>query len=444
MGGARAGEVASALAVSTFEGLAGTTGLPEELLRTTIAEANTRIHATSERDAATAGMGTTITAALVADAAVSFGHVGDSRAYLWRGGVLQQLSDDHSLVGELVRRGALTPEEAERHPQKNIITRTVGTEPALAVDTWTRRGGAGRRLPARLRRPQRHGPRRRDRARSSARRRPSRTPPAQLVRAANAAGGIDNITALLFRVGDGPPVEAAELPPETTLLPDSVFADEPPPKRRRGRPPAAVRAVGAGRRRRPRRRRAGAAARGALRRRQADGRLAIYQGVPYDLVGDLRLYRRIRSTPIPVSVADAGRARRRCSTTRSCRWTTRRPASTGCRPPSTTGATRDRAPPHAAQPRTRQPARRRPAGRDGLRRRLHRARERRLDRLAVVRRASSSACTASPTWCCGSRCRAPTRTCCRWWRCWRRSARSRSTASTRRSRATRACGSSSA
>ena len=245
-------------------------------------------------------MGTTITAALVADAAVSFGHVGDSRAYLWRGGVLQQVSDDHSLVGELVRRGALTPEEAERHPQKNIITRTVGTEPALAVDTWTVEAAEGDVFllasdglsdmirDAEIAEILGSAPSLAHAARA-------------LVRAANNAGGIDNITALLFRVGDGPPVEAVELPPETTLLPDSVFADEPPPKRRRGvrRLLFVLSALVV----------AGALVVGglALLREahfvgaEADGRLAIYQGVPYDVVGDLRLYRRIRSSPIPVS-----------------------------------------------------------------------------------------------------------------------------------------------
>ena len=300
MGGSRAGEVASGIAVSTFEGLAGTSGLPEELLRATIADANTRIHATAERDAATAGMGTTITAALVSDAAVSFGHVGDSRAYLWRDGVLQQLSDDHSLVGELVRRGALTPEEAERHPQKNIITRTVGTEPALAVDTWTLEAVeddvfllASDGLNNMVRDPEIA------RILGAA---PSLALAArELVRAANAAGGIDNITALLFRVGDGPPATAAELPPETTLLPDMVYADEPPKRRRRGlrrllfvlsaMVVSAALAIG-----------------GLALLREAhfvgataNGQVAIFQGVPYDLVGDLRLYRTIRSSSVPVS-----------------------------------------------------------------------------------------------------------------------------------------------
>jgi serine/threonine protein phosphatase PrpC len=300
MGGSRAGEVASGIAVATFEGLGGTTGLPEELLRTTIVDANSRIHATAERDAATAGMGTTITAALVSDAAVSFGHVGDSRAYLWRDGVLQQLSDDHSLVGELVRRGALTPEEAERHPQKNIITRTVGTEPALAVDTWTLEAAqddvfllASDGLNNMVRDP--------EIARILANAPSLAHAARELVRAANAAGGIDNITALLFRVGDGPPATAAELPPETTLLPDMVYADEPPKRRRKGlrRVLFVLSALVVS---------AALAIGGLSLLREAhfvgattDGRVAIFQGVPYDLVGDLRLYRTIRSSSIPVS-----------------------------------------------------------------------------------------------------------------------------------------------
>ena len=82
-------------------------------------------------------MGTTVTAALVNDGRIAFGHVGDSRAYLLRDGALQQLSDDHSLVGELVRRGALTPDEAARHPQRSIITRALGADDEVDVDTWS-------------------------------------------------------------------------------------------------------------------------------------------------------------------------------------------------------------------------------------------------------------------------------------------------------------------
>jgi protein phosphatase len=309
MGGSRAGEVASQLAVSTFEGLAGTRGLPEELLRTTIAEANARIHDAAERDGTKAGMGTTITAALVADATVSFGHVGDSRAYLWRDGVLQQLSDDHSLVGELVRRGALTPEEAERHPQKNIITRTVGTEPALDVDTWTLDAApddvfllASDGLNNMVRDTE---------IASILAKAPSLSHAArELVRAANAAGGIDNITALLFRVGTGAPATAppdgtdtgTDTDTDTTLLPQMIFVDEPEPQRRRGlrRLLFVLSALVVS---------AALALGGLALLRQshfvgatADGRVAIYQGVPIDLVGDLRLYRRIRTSTIPVAV----------------------------------------------------------------------------------------------------------------------------------------------
>src|SRR2546423_11614296 len=82
-------------------------------------------------------MGTTLTVALVEDDRVRFGHVGDSRAYLVRGGELMQLTEDHSLVGELVRSGKLAPEDAESHPQRSVITRALGTDPDVDVDTFT-------------------------------------------------------------------------------------------------------------------------------------------------------------------------------------------------------------------------------------------------------------------------------------------------------------------
>ncbi len=82
-------------------------------------------------------MGSTVTAALVGPSVVTFGHVGDSRAYLWRGGVLTRLSDDHSLVAEWVRAGALAPEEAARHPQRSVITRALGADWQIEVDVWS-------------------------------------------------------------------------------------------------------------------------------------------------------------------------------------------------------------------------------------------------------------------------------------------------------------------
>jgi PPM family protein phosphatase len=81
-------------------------------------------------------MGTTMTVALVTDNIVSIGHVGDSRAYLIRDGQLDQLTEDHSLVAELMRSGKLSPEEAETHPQRSVITRALGTEPDVDVDTF--------------------------------------------------------------------------------------------------------------------------------------------------------------------------------------------------------------------------------------------------------------------------------------------------------------------
>jgi protein phosphatase len=88
-------------------------------------------------------MGSTVTAALVGPTGVAFAHVGDSRAYLWRGGVLTRLSDDHSLVAEWVRSGAIAPEDAAQHPQRSVITRALGADWQIEVDTWTTPARAG-------------------------------------------------------------------------------------------------------------------------------------------------------------------------------------------------------------------------------------------------------------------------------------------------------------
>jgi serine/threonine protein phosphatase PrpC len=144
MGGAQAGEVASKAAVDTFAGgLPDGEGSPEERLAGLVTRANAQIHALAQSDEQWAGMGTTLTAAYLDDEDLAVAHVGDSRLYLLRDGALQQLTDDHSLVGELVRRGQLTPEEAEEHPQRSIITRALGPEGEVAVDhhTWPVRDG---------------------------------------------------------------------------------------------------------------------------------------------------------------------------------------------------------------------------------------------------------------------------------------------------------------
>lgn len=137
MGGAKAGEVASGLAAAALKetGADGMSG--EERVTQLIQEANRRVFRRANEDREASGMGTTMTVALVEDGRVVFGHVGDSRAYLIRSGSIEQLTDDHSLVAELVRSGRLTPEEAEAHPQRSVITRAVGTEPDVDVDTFT-------------------------------------------------------------------------------------------------------------------------------------------------------------------------------------------------------------------------------------------------------------------------------------------------------------------
>ncbi len=132
MGGAQAGEIAARIAASVLRESPG-----EEAVVELIKEANRRVYEAATDDEARSGMGTTITAALVEDGTVQIGHVGDSRAYRIRDGQLEQLTEDHSLVAELVRSGKLTPEEADVHPQRSVITRTVGTDPDVDVDTFS-------------------------------------------------------------------------------------------------------------------------------------------------------------------------------------------------------------------------------------------------------------------------------------------------------------------
>ena len=136
MGGPQAGEVASRLAAAALEE-SSVGGSGEDKVVQLIQEANRRVHAAATEDAAHAGMGTTMTVALLEDGSVAIGHVGDSRAYLSRDGTLEQLTQDHSLVGELMRSGKLSPEEARLHPQRSVITRALGTDPDVDVDTYT-------------------------------------------------------------------------------------------------------------------------------------------------------------------------------------------------------------------------------------------------------------------------------------------------------------------
>jgi PPM family protein phosphatase len=201
MGGAQAGEVASQLAVEAFKGGLDDPPAPEEALARLAHEANTRIHERSHSHTEQAGMGTTLTALYVGPEEVAIAHVGDSRAYCWRDGELIRLTEDHSLVDELLRQGRLTPQEAEEHPQRSVITRALGPELDVEVDTRSFRARAGDvyllcsdglttmvsedDLAAVLRE---HSD--------------LRAAGEALIAAANQAGGRDNITVVLLRVED--------------------------------------------------------------------------------------------------------------------------------------------------------------------------------------------------------------------------------------------------
>jgi PPM family protein phosphatase len=226
MGGAQAGEVASRVAVETFhDGLRDGADAERSLLAQ-VQQANARINELSHASAEHAGMGTTITVVYVGEQEVSIAHVGDSRAYCLRAGELLRLTDDHSLVDELIREGKLTPEEAEEHPQRSVITRALGPEPAVEVDVRSFGGrpddvylicsdglttmlGESELLDVLLAHE-------------------------ALIAAANAAGGKDNITVVLFRLEEL--LSAAERDADghttsTTLAPPAAVASRERPDR---------------------------------------------------------------------------------------------------------------------------------------------------------------------------------------------------------------------
>jgi serine/threonine protein phosphatase PrpC len=142
MGGHRAGDVASQMAVTNL----GTSWEEQELLDNEkiaqwfiqmIQQENTIIYMQGQQEPAYSGMGTTIVAAALLEEQFTIAHVGDSRAYLIRDGQIKQLTEDHSLVNELVKSGEITEEMAVNHPRKNILTRSVGMPGTVEVDVAT-------------------------------------------------------------------------------------------------------------------------------------------------------------------------------------------------------------------------------------------------------------------------------------------------------------------
>ncbi len=346
MGGAQAGEVASRIAVETFQQGLPEDGTPAERLAMRAKEANRRIYDLSKAAQERAGMGTTLTAAYLDDTNLAIAHVGDSRAYLFRDGELKRLTQDHSLVEELKARGKLTEEQAAEHPQRSIITRALGPEPTVEVDTWNYPVKAGDvlllcsdGLTSMLSEDQVAAVlNQADTIQHAAQR---------LIDEANEAGGRDNITVVLFRleeVGAEQPTMVASAATQETLIsaradggqaterhapvpvaPPPASPEEPkaprlartqravPPQtpvatkqRRFVKPLAALIAVvvvlfliGGG---------------GYLATRQlyfigtnSHGIVTIYRGLPYDLPAGLHLYESYYVSGVPASAIPANR-----------------------------------------------------------------------------------------------------------------------------------------
>jgi PPM family protein phosphatase len=296
MGGAQAGEIASRMCAEAFAAADILHGAPADVLRATIRTANRSILERSRSDPDAAGMGTTVTAAFMDDSGtIAFAHVGDSRAYLLRDGSLQRLSDDHSLVGELVRKGELSETDAEHHPQRSVITRALGTDESVEVDSFAVRAqdgdvfllcsdGLNTMVPEATIADILAG--------GGAAARIAR----DLVRAALAGGGEDNVTAIVFRVGEAAAeteAAAAAQDGRTHILPANLDDEDRDHDGEGGlRARTIVALIGAG---------ALAlvlavAAVVGLRESHfigadtATGRVAVYQGVPVDLPFGVHLY----------------------------------------------------------------------------------------------------------------------------------------------------------
>jgi len=318
MGGAQAGEVASGLAAAALRDEASELAGGERRVDDLIQEANRRVYQRQSQDASASGMGTTMTVALVEDGRVAIGHVGDSRAYLIRDRKLEQLTEDHSLVAELVRSGKLSPEEAETHPQRSVVTRALGTDPNVDVDTFEVEGRTGdlyMLCSDGLTTMVDDGTildeidRNRDDLRSAAK---------ALVRAANRGGGEDNITVVFFELVS----EQEHADEQTVALPpprEQVDDEEDTLDEVDGVKPIAVEEEATRPRSRDERhpvRRGlmfvallfvaliacGFAVWGLWRSHfvgaEADGHVAVYQGVPWNVVGNVRLYRTVYVSPL--------------------------------------------------------------------------------------------------------------------------------------------------
>lgn len=240
MGGAQAGEIAARLAVTTFE-QDGIALRGEEALAGLLQLANERIFRRATTDLAAAGMGTTAIVAVVDEQAgtLALAHVGDSRAYRVRDGRLERLTSDHSLVAELVKGGTITEEEALVHPARSVITRVLGTDPTVDVDV-----ARAELLPGDVVVLCSDGLSSMVRDESILALVTGASGPVgateALVAAANAAGGDDNVTVVVFEVLEGDAPERPVRAPQAPDGPEGPSAPEPP------EPPDAIRRHGPG------------------------------------------------------------------------------------------------------------------------------------------------------------------------------------------------------
>jgi PPM family protein phosphatase len=317
MGGAQAGEVASHLAVEVLEqGLPEGAGSVEERLRARVREANTRIMESAGADDARAGMGTTLPVAYVGEDDLTVAHVGDSRLYRLRDGSFERLTDDHSLVEELVRQGKLTPEQADEHPQRSIITRALGAEEGVEADsrTWPGRDGDVYLICSDGLTSMIPEARVADVLTSAA---SLAAAGRALIDAANDAGGRDNITVVLFRLEEvGAAASAAQQTAEHRSLPREPAASATAPVARIEPRPPRTAAPARRRRRRPRVPvgailvlfLAACVVLGAYYASQTvyfvgtsdDGFVTVYRGLPYDLPAGLDLYSVNYESGVPV------------------------------------------------------------------------------------------------------------------------------------------------
>jgi PPM family protein phosphatase len=222
MGGHRGGEVASSLALETVQQLFER---QEGSLSDQVSRANRAVYDRSQSDRSVSGMGTTLTAALIDENKVHLVHVGDSRAYLVRDGALTQLTEDHTLVHRMVLEGEITPEEAETHPHRSILTRALGVDESVQVDEGDVQVESGDRLllctdgltgmvpEGQIQ----------EILRDAA---DPQEAVDRLVKVANRAGGIDNITAVVLDFGEAGDKGATN----ASAIPHQPTVEQPVPK----------------------------------------------------------------------------------------------------------------------------------------------------------------------------------------------------------------------